>query len=75
MAHHLNYLELAWYASMGLGSFRLLSQFAIKMIAIFAKDKFSARAFAVLRIGKQERRAVISRSRTGNKSRAEHREL
>jgi|HubBroStandDraft_1064217.scaffolds.fasta_scaffold04345_3 hypothetical protein len=61
MTHHLNYSELTLYVSLGLGAFRLLSQFAIKIIAIFAADKFSARAFEVLRISWQERAARIVR--------------
>jgi hypothetical protein len=50
MAHHMDYIELAWYVGVVLGGFRLLSQFIIKMIAIFASDKISKRAFEVLRI-------------------------
>jgi hypothetical protein len=50
MAHHLEYIQLAWYIGMGLGAFRLISQFVIKMIAIFAREKFSDRAFEVLTI-------------------------
>jgi hypothetical protein len=46
----MDYIELAWYIGVALGGFRLLSQFIIKMIAIFAGDKHSARAFEVLRI-------------------------
>ena len=55
MAQHLDYIELAWYIGVSLGGFRLLSQFVIKMIAIFAEDKHSARAFEVLRISWAER--------------------
>lgn len=61
MVHHLDYIELAWYASVGLGVFRLLSQFIIKMIAIFASDRFSARAFKVLRISWAEHAISIFR--------------
>lgn len=61
MAHHLGYFELTWYVSLGLGAFRVLSQFAIKIIAIFAADKFSARAFEVLRTSWPERAARIFR--------------
>jgi hypothetical protein len=75
MAHHLNYLELASYVSLGLGAFRMLSQFAIKMIAIFARDQFSARAFAVLRIGRRERPADAFGDRTDNKAPAQRGEL
>jgi hypothetical protein len=75
MAHHLNYLELASYVSLGLGAFRMLSQFAIKMIAIFARDKFSARAFAVLRIGRRERPADAFGGRTDHKAPAQRGEL
>ncbi len=65
MAHHLDYLQLTWYVSVGLGVFKLLSQFAIKLIAIFAREKFSERAFEVLRINWLEHAFGIFRSRTG----------
>jgi hypothetical protein len=55
MVHHLDYIELTWSISVGLGAFRILSQFAIKMIAIFARKKTSERAFEVLRISWTER--------------------
>jgi hypothetical protein len=51
------------YFSLGLGAFRVLSQFAIKMIAIFAREEFSKRAFEVLRISSIERAANTLRGR------------
>lgn len=63
MAHHLDYIELAWYISVGLGAFRILSQFAIKMIAIFARDTFSTRAFEVLKISWGEHALSIFRNK------------
>jgi len=75
MAHHLNYIELAWYVGTGLGSFKMLSRFAIQMIAIFARDKFSARAFKVLALGQRGHRAAIFRSRTSDNPRSALREL
>lgn len=62
MSHHWEYIELAWYIAVGLGAFRVLSQFAIKMIAIFGRDKFSERAFQVLRISRAERAPNALRS-------------
>jgi hypothetical protein len=67
MAHHLDYMQLTWYVSLGLGTFRILSQFAIKMIAIFGSDKFSARAFGVLRISWVEQAVSTFRSRADNR--------
>jgi hypothetical protein len=66
MAHHLDYFELIGYVSLGLGAFRVLSQFVIKMIAIFAREEFSKRAFEVLRISPMERAASILRGRAGD---------
>jgi hypothetical protein len=67
MAHHLDYLELIWYSSLGLGAFRVVSQFAIKMIAIFAREEFSKRAFEVLKISSIERAANTLRGRADNR--------
>jgi hypothetical protein len=64
MAHHLSYIDLAWHVGIALGAFRLLSQFAIKMIAIFAKEKFSDRAFEVLKLRQRGHRAVMIASKT-----------
>jgi hypothetical protein len=74
MAHHLNYIELAWFVGV-LGTLRLLFQFAIKMIAIFARDKFSARAFKVLMLDRREHRATIFRSRTNDRPRTPYGEV
>jgi hypothetical protein len=68
MVHYLGYVELTWYVSLGLYAFRLLSQFAIKMIAIFARDKFSDRAFRVLRISRLGQNMSIRRRRRGKRS-------
>ncbi len=55
MAHPLSYIELAWYVGVALGAFKLLSEFAITMIAIFGKDKLSDRAFRVLELTRRRR--------------------
>lgn len=69
MAQHLDYLELIGYFSLGLGAFRVLSHFAIKMIAIFAREEISKRAFEVLKIGSIERAANNLRGRADGKPR------
>jgi hypothetical protein len=61
MMHHLDYIELTCFVSLSLGVFKFLSHFAIKMIAIFAREEFSKRAFKVLRIGRMERSTSIFR--------------
>ncbi|MGH3299627.1 MAG: hypothetical protein ACRDP7_48370 [Trebonia sp.] len=68
MALHLTYIELAWFFGM-LSTLRLLFQFVIKMIAIFARDEFSTRAFKVLNLSRRDRRAAISHTRTSDKPR------
>jgi hypothetical protein len=68
MAHHLDYVELTWGISMGLSAFRILSQFAIKMIAIFAKKEISERAFEVLRISWTQRAISSLRDREDRSS-------
>ena|ERR1700733_5878115 len=75
MMHHLGYIELAWYVSLGLGAFKLLSNFAIKMIAIFGREEFSNRAFRVLRMNILEHRSSIFRSRTAQRLPAQTAEL
>jgi hypothetical protein len=72
MAHHLSYIQLAWHVGIALFAFRQISQFAIKMIAIFARDKFSARAFEVLKLG--QRRQTIS-GRASGRPRVPRREI
>jgi hypothetical protein len=73
MALHLTYIELAWFLGI-LSALRLLFQFAIKMIAIFARDEFSARAFKVLKLGRREHHAAISDSRTSDEPRTPYSE-
>jgi hypothetical protein len=74
MALHLTYIELAWFFGI-LSALRLLFQFAIKMIAIFARDEFSARAFKVLKLGRREHHAAISHSRMSDEPRTPPRRL
>jgi hypothetical protein len=71
MMHHLGYIELIWYVGLGLGAFKLLSNFAIKMIAIFGREEFSNRAFRVLRMNILEHRSSIFRSRAAQRSPAQ----
>lgn len=61
----LGYLELTSYVSLGLGAFRLISQFVIRMIAIFAREEFSSRAFKVLETSWLEHVATIFHGKTG----------
>jgi hypothetical protein len=68
MAHHLDYIQLTWYVSIGLGAFKMLSHFTIKMIAIFARDEFSARAFEVLKISSLGNAARILHERVNQKT-------
>jgi hypothetical protein len=68
MVHPINYIELTGYVSLGLGVFRIVSQFAIKMIAIFAREEFSKRAFEVLKISPMERAARILYGLRDNKN-------
>jgi hypothetical protein len=75
MMHHLGYIELVGYASLGLGAFKLLSNFVIKMIAIFGREEFSNRAFRVLRMNLMEHRSSILRSRTAQKPPAQSGDL
>ena len=75
MMHHLGYIELIWYVSLGLGAFKLLSNFAIKMIAIFGREEFSNRAFKVLRMNLMEHRAGIFRGRAAQKPPAQSGDL
>lgn len=66
MVHYLSYIEWAWLVGIALGAFRLLSQFAIKMIAIFAKKEFSDRAFEVLKLRRRKHRAAMTASKTSD---------
>jgi hypothetical protein len=66
MAHPWDYIELMGYISAALGAFRVLSQFAIKMIAIFAREEFSKRAFQVLKISSMERAARVLHGHSDN---------
>jgi hypothetical protein len=75
MMHHLGYIELVWYVSLGLGAFKLLSNFAIKMIAIFGREEFSNRAFRVLKMNLMEHRSSIFRSRMAKRLPAQSSDL
>jgi hypothetical protein len=75
MMHYLSYIDLVWLVGIALGAFRLLSQFAIKMIAIFAKEKFSDRAFEVLKLRRRKHRAAMTASKTSDELRSPRSEV
>jgi hypothetical protein len=75
MVHYLSYIDWVWLAAIALGALRLLSQFAIKMIAIFARKEFSDRAFEVLKLRRRKHLAATTASKTSEELRSPRSEV